>query len=224
MEDDELDVDEDEVLSDLVGSSFPLMRSSTSSTLSHTPVLGTHLGRRLDGEDDKGEAEGGERDSKQRNSGEDVQRELIEASSSLSRSSPSHLVGDDVDEDVDVDEEEEVVGGSEGEGPRRERRSGLGEGMEREGKVICSNTSHTHFTLFLITLLLNLFLFCSSDDGLDDDEEGRGKEERRILAVMKCLSVLRLRQILMSSLRVGILSPSKDLEAFRSDGTKDISS
>lgn len=58
----------------------------------------------------------------------------MRVSSSLSRSSPSHRVGDDAVDlvvDDDVVEDEEV--GPSTDGPRRERRSGLGEGTDREG-------------------------------------------------------------------------------------------
>lgn len=57
----------------------------------------------------------------------------MRVSSSLSRSSPSHRVGDDaVDLVVDVGVEDEEVGTA-SDSPRRERRSGLGEGTDREG-------------------------------------------------------------------------------------------
>jgi hypothetical protein len=170
-DDDELEEEDVDDASGVVLSSFLQRISSMFSSLSHSPVFGIHLGRRLGDERGDGEEEG-ERDKREKNSGEEVHRDWMSDSSSLSRSSPSHRVGDDVDVDVD----EEV--GPATEGPRRERKSGLGEGIDREGKDTFSAPSLIHFTLLLIAFLFLLFLLSSSDPEPEDGDD-KVEDERR---------------------------------------------
>lgn len=80
-EEDELEEDEEDEEDETSGvglSSFVLRRSSMFSSLSHSPVFGIHLGRRLadeDGEEKEEEEERVEREERERNSGEEDHRD-----------------------------------------------------------------------------------------------------------------------------------------------------